>query len=60
MNISDSPLSLVDPQGGDTALLRYGLGDQPVTEGGSEIEIERSEDDDSSDSDTTDSNDVSG
>ena len=56
--ISDSPLSLVDPQGGDT-LLRYGLGDQPVTEGGSEIEIEKSDDDSSSEDETTDSNDVS-
>ena len=56
---SDSPLSLADPQSGDTGLLRYRLGDQPVTEGGCEIEIERSDDDSSSDSDTTDSNDVS-
>lgn len=53
----DSPLSLGDPQGGDLALLRYGLGDQPVTEGGTEIEIERSDDDSGSDTDTTDSND---
>ena len=30
-----------------------------MTEGGCEIEIERSDDDSSSDSDTTDSNDVS-
>ena len=56
--ISDSPLALVDAQGGDT-LLRYGLGEQPVTEGGSEIEIEKSEDDSSSEDETTDSNDVS-
>lgn len=54
----DSPIPLVDAGIVDSLYSKYCQGDQPVSGGGSEIEIERSGGESDSDSDSTDGSDV--
>ncbi|XP_052797525.1 LOW QUALITY PROTEIN: E3 ubiquitin-protein ligase TRIM37-like [Mya arenaria] len=55
----DSPIPLVDEGLVDSLYTKYCHGDQPVAEGGSEIEIEHNADDTETDSDSSDRSELS-